>query len=145
CAPDGEIAHVQTDVVVTDTMPDGLTPTGASGAGFSCSITGQVVRCISTATMAAGTSAVVDVTAMVARSAAGTSITNTASVASLVTADVVPSNNADSASAIVPLVPDLPVSGANPALLITLAALLAGAGAVLLVVTRRRRKQIVSA
>jgi len=32
-------------VVITDTVPSGLTPTGASGTDWSCSINGQIVTC----------------------------------------------------------------------------------------------------
>jgi len=53
--PGGTIAWVITvtnsgdvaasDVVVTDTMPDGVTDITASGAGWSCAVAGQVVTC----------------------------------------------------------------------------------------------------
>ncbi|MDQ1372828.1 MAG: hypothetical protein QOJ09_166, partial [Actinomycetota bacterium] len=44
-------------VTVTDTLPAGLTYTGATGAGWVCSASGQVVTCVYNAPIAAGGSA----------------------------------------------------------------------------------------
>ena len=43
-------------VTVVDTVPAGLTPTGAAGTGWTCNIVAQVVTCTSTTVEAAGAS-----------------------------------------------------------------------------------------
>ena len=41
-------------ITITDTMPVGLTPTGASGTGWTCSIAAQTVTCTTTSVIASG-------------------------------------------------------------------------------------------
>ncbi|MFE2992544.1 hypothetical protein ACFXKB_42895, partial [Streptomyces sp. NPDC059262] len=43
-------------VTVTDTLPAGVTPTGASGTGWDCGVSGQTVTCTRTDALAAGAS-----------------------------------------------------------------------------------------
>ena len=69
-----------TTVAVTDTVPTGLTPTAASGAGWTCSIASQTVTCTRSDVLTAGDgypdiTVDVDVTQV-----AEASVTNTASV-----------------------------------------------------------------
>src|SRR5438067_933266 len=65
---------------ITDTLPAGLTPTAASGTGWSCGITAQTVTCTSTNVVAAGGSfPPISITVNVGQAAAS-SLTNTASV-----------------------------------------------------------------
>src|SRR3984893_13114343 len=65
---------------VTDTLPAGLTPTAASGTGWSCAIVAQTVTCTSTAVVASnGSFPVISITVNVLQSAAS-SVTNTATV-----------------------------------------------------------------
>ena len=66
---------------VTDTLPAGLTPTAASGSGWTCGIVAQTVTCTSTAVVASsGSFPAISITVNVAQSAAA-SVTNTATVA----------------------------------------------------------------
>lgn len=68
-------------ITVTDTLPAGLTYVSASGSGWSCSASGQVVTCTRTGSLAKNASAsAITVTATVANTATGT-LTNTATVA----------------------------------------------------------------
>ncbi|SDI18916.1 conserved repeat domain-containing protein [Propionivibrio dicarboxylicus] len=68
-------------ITVTDTLPTGLTYVSASGAGWSCGASGQVVTCTRTGSLAKGASAnAIAVTATVANTATGT-LTNSATVA----------------------------------------------------------------
>jgi uncharacterized repeat protein (TIGR01451 family) len=65
---------------LTDTLPAGLTPTAASGSGWSCAIVAPTVTCTSTAAVASnGSFPAISITVNVAQSAAG-SLTNTATV-----------------------------------------------------------------
>ena len=65
---------------VTDTLPAGLTPTAASGSGWTCAIVVQTVTCTSTAVIASSAAfPVISITVSVAQSAAAL-VTNTASV-----------------------------------------------------------------
>ncbi len=88
------------NTTVHDTLPDGLTPTGASGSGWNCTINGQDVDCTRTASILASENAPlitvdVDVTPAVARP----TVTNTATVATAGTgldADSNTANNSDS-------------------------------------------------
>ena len=76
----GSAATDGTTVTVSDTVPAGLTPTGASGTGWTCNIAAQVVTCTRTSVLAGSASyPAISVTVSVAQSA-GSSITNTASV-----------------------------------------------------------------
>jgi uncharacterized repeat protein (TIGR01451 family) len=68
-------------VTVTDTLPTGLTPSTASGTGWSCGAVGQVVTCTrSDALAAAGSYPAITLSLIAAANAAG-SLTNTAHVA----------------------------------------------------------------
>ncbi|MEU0404794.1 hypothetical protein ABZ318_32175, partial [Streptomyces sp. NPDC006197] len=67
-------------VTVTDNMPEGITPTAASGAGWDCSVSGQTATCTRNDALAAGASyPPITVTANVAASDACT-FGNTATV-----------------------------------------------------------------
>src|SRR2546428_625769 len=65
---------------VTDTLPGGLVPTGASGSGWICATVGQTVTCTTTAGVA-GSAAfpAISITVNVAQSAPA-SVTNTTTV-----------------------------------------------------------------
>src|SRR5207248_496950 len=68
-------------VTVTDTLPAGLTPTAASGTGWTCGISAQTVTCTRSDALAANASyPAITVTVSVAQNAAN-QVTNTASVA----------------------------------------------------------------
>src|SRR5207302_2386291 len=65
---------------VTDMLPAGLTPTAASGAGWTCAIVAQTVTCTSTAVVASnGSFPAITITVNVDQSAAN-AVTNTATV-----------------------------------------------------------------
>src|SRR5437868_15420211 len=65
---------------VTDTLPAGLTPTAASGAGWTCAIVAQTATCTSTAVVASnGSFPAISITVNVDQSAAN-AVTNTATV-----------------------------------------------------------------
>jgi uncharacterized repeat protein (TIGR01451 family) len=67
-------------VTVNDTLPIGLTPTGASGTGWTCLTSGQTVSCSqSTALAAGGVYSAITLSATVLQSAPAT-VTNTAVV-----------------------------------------------------------------
>jgi uncharacterized repeat protein (TIGR01451 family) len=97
-------------VTVSDTLPAGLTATGASGTGWTCSI-GAAVSCTrSDALTASASYPVITLTVDVAANAAA-SITNTATVAGA--GDTNPANDSSSNTATVtvttPPVPDLAI------------------------------------
>ncbi len=102
-----------TPTTVSDTLPAGLVPLTATGAGWSCNISGQLVTCNSPAVIGVGQSApVIEITANADIVAAGgnigdTSITvnNTASVANA--GDVNPGNDADTDPTMIIDAPDL--------------------------------------
>ena len=78
-------------VTVNDTLPSGITPTGAAGTGWSCSVSGQTVSCIRSDSLAAGVSyPSITLNATVSQSAPAT-LTNTATVSG--GGDVTPLNN----------------------------------------------------
>src|SRR5439155_467645 len=65
---------------ITDTLPAGLTPTAASGTGWSCGIAAQTVTCTSTDVMGSnGSFPAISITVNVGQAAAA-SLTNTATV-----------------------------------------------------------------
>lgn len=67
-------------VTVSDTLPTGLTPTAATGTGWTCTISGQVVTCTRSDALAANTSyPPITLTVNVAPTAPA-SITNTATI-----------------------------------------------------------------
>jgi hypothetical protein len=95
-------------VTVTDPMPAGMTATGASGSGWTCTI-GSTVTCSRSDPLAANTSYLaINVTGMLA-SNAGPFITNTATVSG--GGDNTPGNNSWSDTAVVNAVAQPIVSG----------------------------------
>jgi uncharacterized repeat protein (TIGR01451 family) len=66
---------------ITDTLPSGMTYVAASGAGWACSASGQVVTCTRSTPLPSGASSSVTITVDVAATTAA-SVTNTASVSS---------------------------------------------------------------
>jgi uncharacterized repeat protein (TIGR01451 family) len=66
---------------ISDTLPTGLTPTSATGTGWTCTISGQTVTCTSTTVVAAGASYPAISLGVNVASNAASSITNTATVA----------------------------------------------------------------
>ncbi|RUR78747.1 beta strand repeat-containing protein [Chlorogloeopsis fritschii PCC 9212] len=82
-------------VTVSDTLPAGLTPTAASGAGWTCGISGQTVTCTRTSVLAANGAAYPDISLTVNVAASPpTYIVNTASVSG--GGDINTSNNENS-------------------------------------------------
>ncbi|MFE1571751.1 beta strand repeat-containing protein [Comamonas odontotermitis] len=65
-------------ITIVDTLPIGIVPTTATGAGWTCNIVGQVVTCSSTAVIAAGASAPNIAIAVSVGSTAGETVTNRA-------------------------------------------------------------------
>ncbi len=87
-SPLGAISGTTT---VTDTIPTGLTPTAASGTGWTCSISGQTVTCTTTNGLAANTAFPnITITASVLQTAPAT-VVNTATVSNA--GDLDPLNN----------------------------------------------------
>ncbi len=86
---------------VTDTLPAGLTYVSGVGAGWSC-VVGPPVTCTHAATLANGASTSLVLTVAVAAGAAGTTITNSATVTGTVT-DTNLADNTDSDSYYIPL------------------------------------------
>lgn len=79
----GNIGTVATSgaVTVVDTLPAGITPTSASGAGWSCGIAGQAVTCTSTTPIGAGASGnSIILNVSVAAGLAGQVLVNTATI-----------------------------------------------------------------
>ena len=81
------------DVVVVDTLPEGLTGVSAGGDGWACSIDGSAITC-ERASLAAGDSSVVTVVVDVDPSTLGAEVVNVADVSSE-TEDPDDSNNHD--------------------------------------------------
>jgi uncharacterized repeat protein (TIGR01451 family)/LPXTG-motif cell wall-anchored protein len=143
------------EVVVTDTLPDGIGFVSASGEGWSCSDEGQVVTCDRTS-LAEGESSTISIVVDVADSLAGDTVTNVADVSSSIE-DPDKTNNHDELETQVPLVEPtqiestttttqaqqvisegtLPRTGTDPNEAVTVALLLVGAGTVLMLVRRR--------
>jgi uncharacterized repeat protein (TIGR01451 family) len=67
-------------VTVTDTLPAGFTYTSATGTGWTCAATGQVVTCTSTTVIAAGSSGNPITLTVAVGAAAFPSVTNSASI-----------------------------------------------------------------
>ncbi len=68
------------NIVVTDTLPTGLTFVSATGSGWSCSNSGQNVTCTRTGNLAVGASTSNITLTVAVTAAAGSSVSNTASV-----------------------------------------------------------------
>ena len=130
------------DVVVVDDMPSTLTPTGATGTGFACTITGNRVECLNTTPLAVGEVRLVDLVARVNGSASNLSVTNSATVASAVAGDVVPTNNVDAASAVAAVGGRLVTTGGEVARLVAAAFALLLVGGALQLVSRRRKPDV---
>ncbi len=95
-----------TSVSVHDLVPDGLSSVGASGPGFNCVIVANSVTC-TMPTLAVGASATLTITATVdADLAAGSALTNVATVSSA-TPDPTSSNNTGTALSSVATRPNL--------------------------------------
>ena len=80
-------------ITLTDTLPAGLTPVSATGDGWDCSISGQVISCTRTAGLAKGASAPT-ITTTATITATGGELINTAVVSGRAV-DVKLSNNTD--------------------------------------------------
>jgi uncharacterized repeat protein (TIGR01451 family) len=68
-------------VTVSDTLPAGLTPSSASGTGWSCGVVGQTVTCTRSDALAGGGSYPIITIAVAVSQAASSPLTNTATVA----------------------------------------------------------------
>ena len=87
-------------VTVTDVVPTGLTPTGASGTNWTCSVSGQIVSCSRSDSLAIGASyPAITVTANVLQSAPAT-LVNTAVVTGGGAVDPLKNASTDTASVI---------------------------------------------
>ncbi|MBO9534382.1 MAG: DUF11 domain-containing protein [Solirubrobacteraceae bacterium] len=99
-----------TGVTISDTAPTGVTlQTVTPGAGVTCSTAGQTVSCTVAGSVANGANRTVTVTGVIARSSAGSPLTNSATVASG-TFDQTPANNLSTATTNVNAATDLRVS-----------------------------------
>jgi uncharacterized repeat protein (TIGR01451 family) len=78
---EGTAATDGSTITVTDMVPPGLTPTAASGSGWSCGIASQTVTCTSTGVVNAGAAAPALVVTVSVANDAPALIVNTASVA----------------------------------------------------------------
>jgi uncharacterized repeat protein (TIGR01451 family) len=88
-----------TPVVVTDSLPAGMTFLDSAGDGWTCSAAGQQVTCTHAAALAAGTSSSVTILVSLADSLVGATVNS--AVVSGPARDVVPANNAATARATV--------------------------------------------
>jgi uncharacterized repeat protein (TIGR01451 family) len=98
-------------VVVNDTLPIGVTPTSATGTGWSCSVSGQTVSCTRSDALAGGASyPLITVNANVAQSAP-TTITNTGTISG--GGDISPLNDTSIDTASTASTADLAVTDAD--------------------------------
>ena len=67
-------------VTINDTLPIGLTPTSASGTGWTCSVTGQTVSCVRSDSLAVGGSYPSITVNVIVLPTAPATVTNTATV-----------------------------------------------------------------
>lgn len=88
-----------TPVVVTDSLPSGMTFLDASGDGWTCTAAGRQVTCTHAAALAAGTSSSVTVLVSLADSLVGATVNS--AVVSSPARDVAPDNNTATARATV--------------------------------------------
>ncbi|MGB8861559.1 MAG: SdrD B-like domain-containing protein [Ilumatobacteraceae bacterium] len=124
-------------ITLTDELPVGLTLQSASGVGFSCTGASNVVSCVSTAALAPGQSAAVEVVVAVAAGSAGRTVVNRATASS----PLVDSNAVnDAATATATVAADLPRTGSDIAHLLRQGLAVVCMGGALLLVTRRRRR-----
>jgi uncharacterized repeat protein (TIGR01451 family) len=81
-------------IVITDSLPNGLLPQTATGDGFTCTLTGSVVRCERVAPLPAGASVELSITAMVSSTLDAAATPDLANRACVSTAgDTDPSND----------------------------------------------------
>ncbi|MEZ5144236.1 MAG: DUF11 domain-containing protein [Acidimicrobiales bacterium] len=145
-----------TDVVMTDTLPTGLTPVSVDGpSGWTCTVESPKITC-TTATFAAGATATATIVVQVGADA-GASVTNVAEVGSK-EPDKNPSDNrAEVTTPVVEVQPaeqaqtttttaavavqgaTLPYTGSDSLRLVGVGLVLIGGGLLLLVAVRRRR------
>lgn len=105
---DGNLSSTGVTTTVTDTVPTGLTPTAATGTGWTCTLSGQTVTCTRTDALAPGASfPPITLTVNVA-SNAPTTITNIASVDN--PGDPITTNNTASDATTINLAPDLTIA-----------------------------------
>ena len=100
-------------ITVTDVLPAGLTYLSATGAGFTCSASGQAVTCTAPGPMTVGQSIGITLTVAVG-SAAAPGVTNTATVST--PGDGNPANNTGSVSSAVAPGVDLAITKVASAL-----------------------------
>jgi uncharacterized repeat protein (TIGR01451 family) len=100
-------------VTVTDTLPAGVTFLSATGAGWTCTTTGDVSVSCTRLTLVAGATAPT-ITVVVTAPGQATTLTNSASVAST-TADPDPTNNSSSVTTGVTASADLAIAKTGPA------------------------------
>ena len=93
---------------VGDALPTGLTPSSASGPGWTCSVQGGEVKCDHDAVLGAGEQSDLLTIRADVGSDAGTTVTNTATVAAA--DDANPANDSDSDTAEVIRAPDMKAS-----------------------------------
>ena len=105
---DGNLSSTGVTTTVTDTVPTGLTPTAASGTGWTCNISGQIVTCTRTDALAPAVSFPSITLTVDVASNAPTSITNTAAVAN--STDPITTNNTASDTTTINLAPDLTIA-----------------------------------
>jgi uncharacterized repeat protein (TIGR01451 family) len=124
-------------IVLTDALPSGLVYVSASGQGWDCSNSGNVVTCSYPAAVQPGTSAPLLQLVTVVVAAPGQVILNVASVEGG-GPEVPPSIDNGSVTAPTPG-GGLPATGSDPSLLLRIAPWLIAVGLVLLVASSRRR------
>jgi uncharacterized repeat protein (TIGR01451 family) len=105
----GSVASSGT-VTVTDAVPTDLVPTGATGTGWSCPISGQLVTCTSSDVIAAGGTSVITLTVGVSATAAA-SVMNTATVSG--GGETVTTNDSSTDVATVTQVADLTITNTH--------------------------------
>ena len=86
------------NIVVTDTLPSGLSYISATGSGWNCSASGQTVTCTRAGNLGVGTSTANITLSVAISSSAAPSVTNTATVSGT-NFDNISSNDSDSDTA----------------------------------------------
>lgn len=151
-----------TVVTVTDTLPSGLTysgATGVDGANWTCTTTASgTVSCVLDGTMQPGDTAGLRISTTVAADAPAGTVQNRATASAAETETTAANNSAVAAGSLAalpsPVQPSdvaspgggaaqpssLPFTGTNPATLLGLGASLIAAGAALVVIRRRRER-----
>ncbi|MCC6183179.1 MAG: DUF11 domain-containing protein [Microthrixaceae bacterium] len=151
-----------TAVTVTDTLPSGLTysgATGVDGANWTCTTTASgTVSCVLDGTMQPGDTAGLRISTTVAADAPAGTVQNRATASAAETETTAANNSAVAAGSLAalpsPVQPSdvaspgggaaqpssLPFTGTNPATLLGLGASLIAAGAALVVIRRRRER-----